>query len=115
MGKEETYFENLRECFDDAGIFITVHLNSVDECNFGLRTVAEWFDDIRETLYINYVCLERRKAVIKTRKGDVRQSHEGQGPRSDPDERSIQWKKPSPARCTGPIQSRGVDFPFASI
>jgi hypothetical protein len=35
----------LRECLDDARIFITIYLYDVDESDFGLGAVAEWFKD----------------------------------------------------------------------
>ena len=42
-GDRGTDFENLRECLDDARVFITIHLDRVDEGNLGLGAVAERF------------------------------------------------------------------------
>jgi len=41
---DATYFENLGECFDDASVLITIHLNNVYKGNFSLGTIAEWLE-----------------------------------------------------------------------
>ena len=46
-----THFENLRERFYDARILITIHLNDVDESDFGFWAIAERLDYGREFLY----------------------------------------------------------------
>ena len=47
----DTNFENLRECLDDARVFITIHLHGVDEGDFGLRPAAEGLEDVGEALH----------------------------------------------------------------
>lgn len=49
------YLQNLRECLDDARIFVTVYLDDVDESDLGLRSIAERLEDIREALVSNMV------------------------------------------------------------
>ena len=45
-----TYFENLRECLDNARVLIAIHLYNVDECYFCLSTIAEGLEDVGEAL-----------------------------------------------------------------
>ena len=45
-----THLENLWECFDDARVFIRVHLHGVDEGNLGLGAIAEGFKNVCEIL-----------------------------------------------------------------
>lgn len=40
-----TYLQNLREGFDDARIFIAIHLNDVDESDLCLGPITERFKD----------------------------------------------------------------------
>jgi hypothetical protein len=40
-----SYLENLGKRLDDARIFVTIHLDDIDESDFGLCTVTEWLDD----------------------------------------------------------------------
>ena len=49
---EWTNLENLRECLNDTCVFITIHLYSVDQGDFGLGPVAERLEDICEGLHI---------------------------------------------------------------
>ena len=42
--------KNLRESLDDTCVFITIHLDDVDEGYFGFRTVTKWFEDGSESL-----------------------------------------------------------------
>lgn len=37
----KTYFENLRECFHDFRIFVTIHLNNIDEGDLGFGALRE--------------------------------------------------------------------------
>ena len=39
----ETYFENLRECLDDASVLIAVNLYCIYQSDLGFRTLTERF------------------------------------------------------------------------
>jgi hypothetical protein len=45
-----TSLENLRESLDDTRIFITIHLDDVDERYFGFGTIAKRLEDGGESL-----------------------------------------------------------------
>lgn len=40
----------MRECFNDTCVFITIHLNYVDERDLGFGAIAEWLQNRREFL-----------------------------------------------------------------
>ena len=46
----ETYFENLRECLDDASVLIAVNLYCIYQSDLSFRTLAERFKNGSEFL-----------------------------------------------------------------
>lgn len=49
----ETYFENLRECFDDASVLIAVNLYCIYQGDLSFRTLTEWFKNGGEFLKVS--------------------------------------------------------------
>lgn len=58
----EAYFENLRECLDDASVLITVNLYCIYQSDLSFRTFTERFENGGEFLKVSDigVCLRKR-------------------------------------------------------
>jgi hypothetical protein len=49
----ETYFENLRECLDDASVFVAVNLYRIYQSNLSLGGLTERFKNGGEFLKVS--------------------------------------------------------------
>ena len=59
----ETYFENLRECLDDASILIAVNLYCIYQSDLSFRTFAERFKNGGEFLKVSDIEVLKRKQI----------------------------------------------------
>ena len=62
----ETYFENLRECLDDASVLVAVNLYCIYQSDLSFRALTEGFKNGGEFLKVSDIGVLNRKIDVST-------------------------------------------------